>query len=70
MPRYEKHKINDDGWTGWLRPKRKGYRMSCCDCGLVHEMDFAVIPWGRGHKVLIRARRHIAATAAKRRSRK
>jgi len=23
-------------------PIRRGYRMMCCDCGLVHEMDFRV----------------------------
>ncbi len=24
----------------WVQPIRKGYRMKCCDCGLVHRMDF------------------------------
>lgn len=70
MPRYAKHKIDKNGWTEWIRPQRKGYRMSCCDCGLVHEFDFATIKWGRGHKVIMRARRHERATAAKRRNRK
>lgn len=26
----------------WLRPIRRGYRAACCDCGLVHRMDFRV----------------------------
>lgn len=26
----------------WREPIRKGYKMCCCDCGLVHEMDFRV----------------------------
>lgn len=41
----------------WIKPVMRGYRIKCCDCGLVHEMDFKVIPWGRGRKVLFRARR-------------
>lgn len=36
MP-YEKIKPGE-----WLRPKVKGYRMACCDCGLVHRLDFRV----------------------------
>jgi len=27
----------------WIRPIAHGYKMQCCDCGLIHEMDFAVI---------------------------
>lgn len=45
----------------------KGYRMMCCDCGLVHVLDFKVIRWGRGHKIKLRAFRHERATAAARR---
>ena len=26
----------------WIRPARRGYLMQCCDCGLVHRMDFRV----------------------------
>jgi hypothetical protein len=26
----------------WVRPVRKGYKMACCDCGLVHGLDFRV----------------------------
>lgn len=24
----------------WIQPKRKGYKLACCDCGLVHKVDF------------------------------
>lgn len=24
----------------WITPIRNGYKMACCDCGLVHNMDF------------------------------
>ena len=36
----------------WVQPVRKGYRLTCCNCGLVHEMDFRVY---RG-KIQFRAR--------------
>lgn len=31
------------GWSEWVTPIMKGYRMQCCDCGLVHEMQFQVL---------------------------
>lgn len=30
------------GWCDWVMPIPKGYLMKCCDCGLVHEMEFKV----------------------------
>lgn len=48
----------------WVSPIKKGYRMRCCDCGLVHELDFKHVPYGSGRKILIRARRHERATSA------
>ncbi len=27
----------------WVRPIRNGYLMQCCDCGLVHKIDFKVV---------------------------
>lgn len=50
-----------------VRPVMKGYKMRCCECGLVHVLDFFVVRWGRGHKVTFRARRDNRATAAIRR---
>lgn len=29
-------------WSEWKAPKHNGYRFVCCDCGLVHEMEFRV----------------------------
>lgn len=26
----------------WQQPVRKGYKLRCCDCGLVHRMDFRI----------------------------
>lgn len=32
----------DDGWSDWVHPQ-PGYRMKCCDCGLVHDMEFMLV---------------------------
>jgi len=32
-----------NGWSRWVPPKMKGYKMACCDCGLVHDMEFKVV---------------------------
>jgi len=55
---YEKPKENE-----WIQPVRKNYKMCCCDCGLVHEMDF------RMHKgrIQFRARRNSRSTGQVRR---
>lgn len=50
----------------WVQPIRKGYRMACCDCGLVHTMDFRV----HGGAIQFRAYRNERSTAAMRRERK
>lgn len=26
----------------WIQPVRTGYKAACCDCGLVHSLDFRV----------------------------
>lgn len=26
----------------WVQPIRRGYQMECCDCGLVHRMNFRI----------------------------
>jgi hypothetical protein len=54
----------------WVRPVMQKYRMMCCDCGLVHVIDFKVVKWGRGHKVKFRADRHNRATASARRAKR
>ena len=33
----------EDGWCDWVCPKPQGYLMQCCDCELVHEVDFRVV---------------------------
>lgn len=31
--------VNGD-WSRWVQPVMRKYLMACCDCGLVHEMQF------------------------------
>jgi len=26
----------------WISPVSRAYRMECCDCGLVHNLDFRI----------------------------
>lgn len=38
--KYKKMVGGRGGWCEWVTPIPKGYLMQCCDCGLVHEMQF------------------------------
>lgn len=64
----EKMEAGDDGWSEWIHPL-PGYLMGCCDCGLIHEMEFAIGLPNEGctsfndgetkrRVVIFRARRH------------
>lgn len=47
----------------WVRVRnRRRYRIACCDCGLVHDMEFRV----RDGKIELRAWRNPQATGGKR----
>lgn len=56
--KYPKPQANE-----WVQPVKRNYKLACCDCGLVHEMDFRIY---RG-RVQFRARRANASTALMRR---
>ena len=47
----------------WEYPVRKGYKLKCCDCGLVHTFDFRL----RNGKIEYRVYRDNRATAQVRR---
>ena len=49
----------------WVAPKKSGYRMECCDCGLVHVLEFRLY---RG-QVQMRGYRDNRATARRRKKR-
>jgi hypothetical protein len=58
---YVKQKDGD-----WIKPVRRGYRMMCCDCGLVHTLNFKIVKRGRGRAVMFQAFRNNRATAGAR----
>jgi hypothetical protein len=62
MARYTKVIEKADGWSEWIQPVEAGYKMACCDCDLVHTLDFRI----HEGRVQLRASRHVRATAAKR----
>ena len=51
-------------------PRMRGYKIRCCDCGLTHRVDFAVVRHGGRHHVAFKATRDVRATAAARREAK
>ncbi len=76
--------LETDGWSEWqhIRP---GYRMACCDCSLVHNLELKAfrnskrkakpgyISVGRevkGVSIMLRAGRNNRSTAQLRRKRK
>lgn len=61
--KYLKHPVDDKGWTEWIEPILKGYKLACCDCGLVHNMNFRI----RKKYLQFQAQRNERATSAKRR---
>jgi hypothetical protein len=56
-----KYPIVKDG--EWVWPIMEGYKMSCCDCGLVHKVDFKITDG----KIWLKMSRDYRATAAIRR---
>jgi hypothetical protein len=51
------------GYGEWTRPRMRNFREQCCDCGLIHRLDFRLVD-GR---IEFRTRRDERATAAVRR---
>lgn len=39
----------------WVQPIRRGYRMKCCDCGLVHILNFRLVKTTRGNFIQFQA---------------
>lgn len=51
----------------WQTPIRKGYKLACCDCCLVHTLDFRLVKRGKIYKIEFRAFRNERSTALMRR---
>lgn len=72
MARYtdESRFLDEEGWSRWVQPIVKGYKMACCDCGLVHTMEFRVNEDGwaqfrvrRNNRATGQVRRHMKGPA-------
>lgn len=50
----------------WIEPIKEGYKMACCDCGLVHTVNFRIV---KG-VIQIQAFRDNRATSQRRRNKK
>ena len=37
--RFKKHKAGRGGWSEWVFPQKR-YLFQCCDCNLIHEIEF------------------------------
>ena len=69
MSRFKQHEVKNAGdFTEWIRPIRKGYKLACCDCGLVHDLDFRIRKEWRGLVIEFRARRNNPSTGQMRRA--
>jgi hypothetical protein len=42
--------VSRRGFSRWVNPSMNGYLMACCDCGLVHEMEFRAFLRGKVRK--------------------
>lgn len=63
-----KYKIHED--KEWVRPIRKAYKTMCCDCGLIHIVDFKLLKQGKKNTILFRSKRDNRATGQARRWRR
>lgn len=63
-----KYQTHQDGEV--IFPKMKGYRLKCCDCSLIHRIDFRISKKGSKMILSFRAFRDNRATSASRRKTK
>ena len=51
----------------WVTPVKRNYKLACCDCGLVHRVDFRLTMVGKKVVLQFRVRRDNRATGQMRR---
>ena len=54
MSRDWKLKFSKPGEGKWVQPVMNGYLMKCCDCGLVHRLNFRIVRGIRNGKYIDR----------------
>jgi len=72
MVRFHRETKNNDEWTEWIMPKQPIYKMMCCDCGLVHDIEFDITfdEIEKRDRPIFRVRRNNRSTGQARRYRK
>lgn len=64
-------------FSGWVQPDMEKHFLRCCDCGLVHEMQFRIVPGkivkgspqgGQEMAIVFRARRAVGETNRQRKA--
>jgi hypothetical protein len=40
---FERYTAGPDGWSDWVQPAMSGYLLKCCNCDLVHEVEFVAL---------------------------
>lgn len=51
----------------WVRPTMKMHKEQCCDCGLIHKVEYEIVSVGKGKEgIRYRSSRDERATAAAR----
>ena len=43
MAKFKQIYSNDDGWSEWELPDMIKYKLGCCSCALVHDMEFSIV---------------------------
>jgi len=43
MAKFTKYEAGREGWSELVQPIMHGYKLACCDCSLVHDMEFSVL---------------------------
>lgn len=61
--------VGPRGFSRWVQPVMEKYFLACCDCNLVHEMQFRVVGVKK-QRVQFRVRRAKGHTAALRKKAK
>lgn len=42
----------------WVTPNMRGWKLQCCDCGIIHTLQFRIVRRGKRSHVEFRAWRH------------
>lgn len=84
MAKFVTEREVEAGWSRWVQPVMRGYKLACCDCGLVHLLEFRALRRASGevrgewraemldqrrYRVEFRARRDARSTGQVRRHR-